>query len=225
MTPEEIAEQDRKREERFRAEDERRAKAARLAEVEKLARKIGERYKPNRVDLANFQIYDPKQKAVVENVRRLAARIRESVEAGENVIFVGSVGVGKDHLMAWLMYQAAPEFTCHWANGQDIFGAFRDRIDTGESDESAFRMFSNPQILAISDPIPPAGGLGNWDVGNLYRIIDQRYRSMKPIWISVNAQDAADLESRLSSPVFDRVRDGAIIFPCFWASFRGRAKG
>ena len=32
--------------------------------------------------------------------------------------------------------------------------------------------------------MPPVGNLSAWDVGNLYRLLDRRYRAMRPTWVS-----------------------------------------
>jgi DNA replication protein DnaC len=193
--------------------------------VAALAMKHGRRYGPQRCALAAFEIYHHNQKVAVESVAALLARIERVVAAGESIVFFGPVGTGKDYLLAALLYGAARAgHSVSWENGQEVFGGFRDRIDDKESDESVFRALCRPDVLGISDPIPPLGNLGAWDVGNLYRIIDRRYCNLKPTWVSLNASSAEEAEAKLSAPVFDRLRHNATLLPCFWPSYRERKK-
>jgi putative replication protein len=190
-----------------------------------LAAKRGPRYHPDRCDLTTFAVYDPKQRDLLARAKALAARVAEAVAAGEGVVFYGPPGTGKDHLLAALLYAAARSgSSVSWVNGQEIFGGFRDRIDTGEQDEGHFRALCAPAVLGISDPIPPAGQPSAWDLGNLYRILDRRYCEMKPTWVSLNALTLDDADAKLSAPVFDRLRHDATLFPCFWQSYRERQK-
>jgi hypothetical protein len=60
--------------------------------------------------------------------------------------------------------------------------------------------------------------------GDLYRVLDRRYREVKPTWVTINAEDADDAKAKLGAPIFDRLKDNAELVPCFWPSFRERAK-
>ena len=153
----------------------------------------------------------------------IAAGIGEFVTSSRGLVLLGTVGTGKDHLLAALLYAAARSgHSARWVNGQEVFGQFRDRIDTGKADEQHFRELCAPAVLGISDPIPPVGQAGAWDLGNLYRLLDRRYRAMKATWVTINAQSADDADAKLSEPVFDRLRDGAEIVTCCWPSYRER---
>lgn len=186
-----------------------------------IAAQLGERYWPDRCSLETYQVYNPKQKEILARLRAL--KMKTLVENGRGLIFFGFVGTGKDHLMAALLYHAASlGISAQWMNGQAFYGASRDRMDSGESERRAFAELLTPEILAISDPVPPAGNLSAWNVSQLYRLIDERYRALKPTWASLNATNEADADKMLSAPVWDRLRENAEMFPCFWQSFRER---
>jgi DNA replication protein DnaC len=188
-----------------------------------LSTDLGLRYGPARATLDTFRIYHPNQQIVVNDLRSLCKRLGELVKDGAGIVFYGTVGTGKDHLLAAMLYQAvALPVRCRWVNGQELFGAFRDRIDTGRPDEDQFRDLCEPQVLGISDPKPPVGSPGAWDVGNLYRLLDRRYRAMKSTWVSLNANSPEEADAMLSAAVFDRLREGAELFGCFWPSWRER---
>lgn len=201
------------------------ADRARLFAMSAVARDLGGRYAPERVRLDAFHVYDPKQKPVLERLRALAGRLPEFVATGGGVLFYGLVGTGKDHLLAWLLYQAAGRgLSCRWVNGQEVYGRFRDAMDGGASEDDLLRHLAEPQVLAVSDPIPPVGSPTAWNVSQLYRLLDRRYRALKSTWVSVNALSADDADAKLSAPVFDRLREGAELFPCFWDSYRKVAR-
>ncbi len=194
--------------------------------VHNLALQLGARYSPARVSLDRFRIYHDAQKPVLDRLRALAPRLVELVGQGRGLIFFGPVGTGKDHLLAALLYAVAEaiveEKPCHWVNGQEVFGQSRDRMKADLLEGELIQELARPQVLAISDPVPAVGELSAWNVGLLYRVLDRRYREMKATWASLNALSVEDADAKLSAPVFDRLREGAELFPCFWPSWRER---
>jgi DNA replication protein DnaC len=203
------------------------AKQARQAAemVQRLAAQVGRRYAPDRVNLDTFELYDQKQRVLLAKARECARTIATLVDDGRGLVFFGVVGTGKDHLMVSLLYEAARAgVSCRLVNGQEIYGQFRDRIDTGQSENALLVELGKPQVLAISDPIPPVGGPTSWNVQQLYRLIDRRYCNMKSTWVSMNALSPEDADEKLSAPVFDRIRQDAELFPCFWQSYRERSQ-
>lgn len=201
------------------------AERERRQAVHALAADLGARYGPDRATLDRFTFYHAAQRPVLARLRTIADRIGAFVGDGRGLVLYGMVGTGKDHLLAALLYAAADAgVACRWVNGQEVFGQFRDRMDTGRADEEHFRELCRPQVLAISDPTPPVGGAKEWDLGNFYRLVDRRYRAMRPTWLTVNATSLEDADTKLSEPIFDRLRDGAEMLGCFWPSHRERAK-
>lgn len=203
------------------AHDEQERQIARV--VAGLEYEMGRRYSYARARLDTFEINDPKQQEVCERLKALTPQLIGRIEAGRGLVFLGIVGTGKDHLMAAMLYRAAMAgVTCKWVNGQDVYGQFRDRIDTGEREEDLLRLLTAPKVLAVSDPIPPASDPSPWNLQQLYRLLDRRYRALLPTWVSLNAMSVEDADAKLSAPVFDRIREGAEIFKCFWPSYRER---
>ncbi len=189
-----------------------------------LSANLGARYTAERLDLGRFEIYHADQRAVVERVRALAERLPELVKQGVGLIWYGGVGSGKDHLMGWLLHQAAGRYgiSCRWEFGLDLFGVVRDRMDSGHKEEDLLRELARPDVLAISDPLPAAGGLSPFRLEFLHRLAERRYRQLKPTWVTMNALSPEDADEQLSAQVFDRLRESAEMFPCFWPSFRER---
>jgi DNA replication protein DnaC len=198
---------------------------ARLARVttDRLRADLGRRYAPEAASLETFRVYHKAQPPVLDRLRAIAADIQRFVEDSRGLVLYGPVGTGKDHLLAALLYHAAAKgIGCRWVNGQEVFGQFHDRMDTGQADEGTFRELARPAVLGVSDPVPPVGNLGAWDIRNFYRVADRRYRLGVPTWLTVNAASVDDLDAKLSEPVFDRLRHGAELVCCDWPSYRER---
>ena len=187
---------------------------------------LGARYSQNRVSLENFERYHPAQAKVLSEACQLAKHLTEFVLAGRGLILHGSVGTGKDQIMAALLYRAVSEhsLSVRWVNGLDLFGAVRDGMDDGRKEIDFFRTWSAPAILAISDPIPPLRDPSAWNIEILYRLIDRRYRNNKSTWMTLNAASVEEADEKLSAPVFDRLKEDAVILRCFWPSYRERQK-
>lgn len=196
----------------------------RAAVIQTLAARMGKRYAPTRATLGNFRIEYREQ----AQVRKAIEAIMASGTFDRGILLYGSVGTGKDHLLAALLYAAADAGrTAKWVNGQEVYSRFRDAMDSKVSEESLIREFTTPDVLGISDPIPPVidpSRPSAWRTELLFRVLDSRYRDCKPTWITLNAQSPDDAQRKLSEPVFDRVRHDAVLIPCFWPSFREAAK-
>ena len=187
--------------------------------IKYLAETLGRRYAPNLASLEAFVVTNERQQQVLDRLR--AACVEHMVPRGDGLVFLGSVGTGKDHLLAAMLYAACRAgFRCRWMNAQEFYGDIRDRIDSGASEDARFKALSLPDVLAISDPCPPAGGPTAWNLTQLYRLLDRRYRNMRSTWVTINARDEAEADEKLSAPVWDRLRENALILKCFWPSYR-----
>lgn len=211
-----------------KVEKEREAKALaakRAVASNALAVKMGRRYRRERATLENFTVSYRNQGEAKSTV----AKFVESARFDLGVLLYGSVGTGKDHLLAAMLYAAADAgLSASWVNGQEIYSRFRDAMDSKVSEHSLMLEFSKPDVLGISDPIPPVVDPSKpnaWRTELLFRVLESRYRDCKSTWVTLNAQSPEDAERKLSEPVFDRLKHGAIMIPCFWPSYREAAKG
>jgi DNA replication protein DnaC len=189
-----------------------------------ILRDMGPRYSPERVSIETYRLYDLKQEQVLKQVRELVGRLPEMVKNAENLILYGPCGTGKDHLVAALLYRATGDHGIHsrYVSGQDFFATIRDRMDAGQ--EAYFKSLKTPAILAMSDLVSPRRDPTAWQIECLYRLIDHRYRDLKPTWVTLNVANAAEADESLTAPVFDRLKDNAHMIPCFWPSHRREKK-
>jgi DNA replication protein DnaC len=225
-SPEARARREARRAEIERREAEAAGRQRRMAigdNVRRLAQALGRRYGPDACTLDGYILYHRDQRAVLDRLRALVPALPEFIARGRGLLLYGTVGTGKDHLLAAMLYAAARQgITCHWVNGQELFGAFRDNIASGRREAEILNDLAEPQVLAISDPIPPAAAPTAWNVAQLLRLIDRRYREMKSTWATLNALSPEDADAKLSAPVFDRLRENAEMVRCFWPSYRER---
>jgi DNA replication protein DnaC len=108
-----------------------------------------------------------------------------------------------------------------WADVQTFFGTLRDLIgDAQQSEQDLLDRFTKPAVLILSDLAPPAGDATDFQRNAIFRLIDRRYRDLRPTWVSLNVSGGAEAENRVGAQVIDRLRDAALILPCNWPSFR-----
>ncbi len=194
-----------------------------MATVRMLTDDLGERYNRERTSIDKYIVYHRDQAEAVAKVKAFMAEGAKNLAEGRGIILYGLVGTGKDHLLAAAMHHAAGAgVAVRWASGQEIFGRIRDSMDDGTREGTLLKQWAAPAILGISDPIPPSGKVSEWNTMQLYRLLDRRYRCLRPTWVSVNALSVEDAYEKLSAPVFDRLREGAELVPCFWPSYRER---
>lgn len=185
----------------------------------------GKRYAKCR--LKNFQISPDsevvgRQTRVIERIRGFVADLPKAVDAGQSCIFYGPCGTGKDHLMTAMIRQAILQHSMDvvWLSGVELFDERRDAIRKDLAEKSVLSKYQRCQILAISDPVPPWGPLKEGQAEFLLRIIDERYSQLRPTWITVNIDNRQDAHDRMSSHIWDRLKDNGLALDCNWDSHR-----
>jgi DNA replication protein DnaC len=187
---------------------------------EAFGKHVGPRYAD--CSFATFEATLPAQKMAAEAVKAYTAKIGEQLAKGSGLLLFGPAGSGKDHLLC----AAAREVIDHghwvrWVNGRDMFGKFRDRMDEGDNSEG--RLVAEliaAEILAISDPLPPSGTLSPYQADLLFRVIDGRYRAMRPTWATLNVTGGPEADQRMGAQIVDRLRHDAVAVHCDWPSHR-----
>jgi len=211
-----------------RADRERRdgESAERVRQAECLTRwrtlvgQFGRRYEQAR--LSNFEATCEQQLTVVRQLTEFVAGIGEAITAGRNVVLYGPRGTGKDHLLVALLRAAIGSgHTVAWRDGQTLYSECRDAIGREDSEAKFFGQFTGPNVFAISDPTPPIGDVkSDWQLATLFRIVDRRYRDLKPTWVTINATNAEEAMRRIAPNIIDRLTHGALVLKCNWQSYR-----
>ncbi len=187
--------------------------------LEILLRQVGARYRNATLD--NYEASNDLQKAALARLRAYAANLRDEVRAGRGILLFGTTGTGKDHLLIGLARNAiAAGCPLLWVNGVDLQARMREAIRTETSEDRILACYEDARVLVLSDPLPPAGSLTDYQAATLYRLVDHRYRNLLPIWCSLNVADANEARQRLGAATVDRLRDGALALECKWPSYR-----
>jgi DNA replication protein DnaC len=196
-------------------------RARRASEWSRLVSRLGRRYAE--ADLDSFQAATQPQEIVKAKVAEYIEHVEDNVLAGRGVLLYGPPGTGKDHLATAIMRAAILDagMTVTWTDGADFYGLVRDRIDSAQSEANLVYDFRAPDLLAMSDPIPPLGRVDSaYQLSMLFRIIDKRYRENKATLVTLNVADRAEAEQRLSPNIIDRLAHGALACHCNWPSYR-----
>lgn len=175
------------------------------------ARWVGARYHGCRLD--TFEVSDPKQQAVVD---ALAA-----CEFDRSIVLFGPPGTGKDHLLIGMAHRAMKARKwVRWHDGESLWRRYRDIIGTETHESEVDVQLTSPDVLILSDPIPPQGSLTEHQLRALFRIVDKRYRERRPTWVSLNVASGDEAAKRMGPQVRDRLRDGGLLLHCDWPSYR-----
>lgn len=220
LSSEELAE----RREAEQRQEAAREEGMRYRRWQSVAAAMGPRYSDCR--LASFRTYGtPEQREdqarAISQCEEYVTNISDNVKRGNCVVLFGPPGTGKDHILAALIREACKQgLDVRWLNGLDFFGDMRDRIDSDSSESTLIRELGGPDILAISDPLPPWGPLTSFQAQTLFRVIDRRYRARKPIWVTMNVASGVEASDRLGAAVKDRLAERALSVHCNWPSYR-----
>jgi DNA replication protein DnaC len=159
-----------------------------------------------------------------------------------NLILFGGCGTGKDHLavsvcrvlfgQGWKPVGGVYDSVVNhigWENGAkelrlttgtEMIAHIRDRMHKGV-ETNAVKLFTRPDLLVLSDPSPPSGdALTGYQSSVLARVIDDRYRAALPVIVTINCRERVDMNAMLTTPIADRLIDGAVTVVCDWPSHR-----
>ena len=173
--------------------------------------------------LATFDCSMPRQTTAVKKLTEYVRCIQQRVRACEGVVLYGSRGTGKDHLAVAVCREAIRnDITVKWCNGIDLFARVRASMDKSarETEKQIIDELTRPDVLYLSDPIPPTGNLTDFQQQTLFRVLDARYSRLKPAIVTVNVAKGSELDERIGAQNADRIKDGALAIHCDWPSHR-----
>lgn len=171
------------------------------------------------VSLDDFQPPNQLAYKAVARLRKFAAELPQMIEFGHGLVLYGPAGSGKDHLLVSLARTALYEHDVRieWWNGGKLSAKFRSSMN---DPEPVFKSLLRPQVLYISDPLPPQGGLTAHQSECFLRMMDDRISAGKPTWVSLNVSSNDEADRLMGAPIVDRMIAGALVIHCNWPSKR-----
>ena len=190
-----------------------------------LKKDVGERLDPfKRATVDTFKIYDPEQEKTLRRVREYVDDIEANVENGNGAFLIGPPGTGKDHLAIAIAREAVIRLgaSARWLDVATLRAELRDAIKSSKEEKKTLGPYLKADVLILSDPIPPGSGLSDFQADALFRLIDGRWRQLRPTLITANFRTEQEAEGVLGSQVVDRLSHGGLRLRCQWGSFRRR---
>lgn len=140
------------------------------------------------------------------------------------LLLCGPTGAGKDHLLAAALLRAtalygASELSPCFVSGVELFASLKSAIGARRSEDDVLGPLMRSQLLAISDPLTP-GGLSDYEVRCLFRLMDARSRDGLPTWATINVQSGDEAVKAFGGPLWGRMSDGATVVFCDLPSWR-----
>jgi DNA replication protein DnaC len=173
--------------------------------------------------LANYHCSGDSQRRAVAQISSFASDLPQRLQEtnGGGIILFGEQGTGKDHLLFAALTAAIIDhgFTATWTDGIRMFHGIKAAIATN-STEREINRYVKPQILAISDPLPPKAELTDYEHACLRDIIERRYSESLSTWITTNVQSAQEAKEKLTIPLLGRLMDRALEIKCDWPGYR-----
>lgn len=202
-----------------RDEDRRRAQI-----VRRLNESVGLRFA--NAKFAHYRTNSPAQEKAVQVVQAWAENYEANRAKGAGMLLYGPPGTGKDHLAIAALRLIAIKHGVDvlWTHGLDLFAAMRTGIQEESKEAEVLRPYFAAGVLCLSDPIPPAGAVTPWQASQLGRIIDRRWRMLRPTIVTLNVRDGEEAGDRLGQAAVDRLKQDAVCVACNWASFRKAAQ-
>ena len=191
---------------------------------ERMVRLVGERYAD--CGFTTFNVGDdaftPRRRAAKDAALQYATTIREQRSAGRNLILVGSVGTGKDHLAAAVVRTIVGNgLSVAYARGSVLANEMLAVVQgTPLADKYATRDF-----LVVSD-IEPRGDaeISNFFQTSILDLVDERYRAKLPTIITSNIETREAMNIAIGKRTMDRLCEDAVIIKMCWNSYRGNVK-
>ena len=159
---------------------------------------------------------------VVHNLRKFCEAMPDRLSAAEgSVVLLGPPGTGKDHMLVALMGSAIVDhgFQVQWSDGLRLYAQIKAAISSNNT-EDLLRAYSNVQILALSDPVPPRDELSSYEMMILRDIIERRYSTGRATWVTTNVMTPDDAKRLFTEALLGRIRHGALELFCNWESHR-----
>jgi DNA replication protein DnaC len=178
-------------------------------------------------DFDNYTISCEKQRIALEACKDYASRIDEVLKKGENLLLIGAVGTGKNHLAtgiakAFLNAQKSVRIIKIVKLLRQIKDTYSPQTQAHETETQIMERLRNLDLLILDEvglKSDKSGTMTETDRSLTYEIIDNRYEAIKPTVIISNLT-RKDITAHIADDrVADRIK-GAREILFNWVSYR-----
>ncbi len=172
----------------------------------------------------NYQIYDDKQKSIVNLCKEYALNFAAVLKTGKSMVLTGDFGAGKNHLAYSIAnyvinkgYKA--KFRALRKLRREMIGTYAKSY-TGPSEQQIIDDLVSPDLLIIDE----IGCGKNSDFGEnvVLEIVDERKNRWKPTILLSNL-DSKGFEVAIGPRCLDRLKEHhGLVLPFTWGSYRSR---
>jgi DNA replication protein DnaC len=130
-------------------------------------------------------------------------------------VMIGNAGTGKDHMLVGTAKALITEhdLPVTWVDARKLATvAFAQGAKLVAS-------WAEPQILILSDVNPAPS---KFEQGLLHMLADERYRNLKPTWISANVVGMEGMFEAWGEAIASRWLEGATAIKAAWPDYRLR---
>lgn len=167
-----------------------------------------------------------RQESTLSHIRQFCESMPGCVQMGRNVVFLGTVGTGKDHLMIGMLREAVEAccFDIKWADTSEMFGQFKDAVGDRGGIADLMESYTKPQLLVLSDLLPVNEALTPFESEILFRLVHSRQRRLKATWVNANVLNLDDLVKLVGEKIVSRLKQGSLTLRMQWSDFRVKAE-
>lgn len=191
---------------------------------ERMVRIVGERYADcgfSTFDVGNDK--DTRKRIAAKSaVMQYAKEIEQNRASGRNLILLGPVGTGKDHLAAAVVRTVVGRgFSVAFVRGSVLAQEMKAAI-TGEPLDPKY---GSRDFLLISD-IEPRGNDATTEFfhASLLDLLDERYRAKLPTIITTNKEERVHMDAAIGARSMDRLLEHSLAVKMDWPSYRTAVK-
>lgn len=194
----------------------RRLKTKRVAEILGCIG-IGARYR-----LCSFDNYQPSCDAaqkVLNRCRQYAVTFSDRLKSGDNVLMLGNMGNGKNHLAAAICNAIAEQgFQPLHTSAIKVVRRIRATWKGKEDEQEVIDSFSLPDLLVMDEVGRQVGS--DDEKRLLFDVLNGRYEEQKPTIIISNLK-AVEVQEYLGEAIMDRLKQGKpMVLEFTWESWR-----
>lgn len=225
--PESKAERARQQEKELQAIIREGQEQARQAKIERMVEGCGMKKRFMNRTFANFDAMKRDQMTAYTTAKNYARDFTQLKEEGSGLYFYGSNGTGKTHLAAAIALELMPKGVgVIFRTFAGLLSDIKDTFNTDRLESDVIKAYTDADLLIIDDLAKES--LSDWNVSQLFTIVNNRYEDCKPMIITANysidelcnALTPKGYNDDKARAIVSRLRETCEPVPMIWKDYR-----